>query len=403
MKPEATLLRRIAAIPADEKLPVSRFARELNCSASVVVAMVQRLIADGRLDAATVRPPVAAAEPSSKDAPTGDTLFAAVCAECQRRQLTRLAASIEIFGHKGQLQMLRGHAPRAKTVARVTEWLERSRRERGPELSKAAADSPAAGCGEADPDRASPPVSPPSLPAKPTGNDLVDAVEAAARRAGVPLHTFIQPLCNDVGKLQQMRVAIRPYARTIERVRALIAGEAVPPAMRERPPTVPQQFVRRSEREAAGLPPSERELRETDTLRAVQMQRAKIDHLRDVNDTRHAQRERFSAEVAEREAMERIARRNQARCTGTVSHPIDLSDALGDTLVDLIDTASDRRARELEELQSPSSVLRRAQRDWPEQCAKVKAIAAELEVTLAEAWHRVIGAGVDCLTDPEAA
>lgn len=60
-----------------------------------------------------------------------------------------------------------------------------------------------------------------------------------------------------------------------------------------------------------------------------------------------------------------------------------------------------RRDQELTTLGSPSALLRRAQRDWPEQCAGVKAVAAELGIGLAEAWHRVIKAGLDCLAEDE--
>jgi len=59
--------------------------------------------------------------------------------------------------------------------------------------------------------------------------------------------------------------------------------------------------------------------------------------------------------------------------------------------------AEERRARELDRLPTVSAVLRRAQRDWPQQCAEVQALAAELGVSLGEAWRRVIGAGVDCM------
>ena len=58
-----------------------------------------------------------------------------------------------------------------------------------------------------------------------------------------------------------------------------------------------------------------------------------------------------------------------------------------------------RRAGELRDLATPSALLRRALADWPEQCAAVKALAAELGCSLGEAWRRVIGAGVSCMTE----
>lgn len=61
--------------------------------------------------------------------------------------------------------------------------------------------------------------------------------------------------------------------------------------------------------------------------------------------------------------------------------------------------ADERRERDLERLPSPSAVLRRAQRDWPDQCEAVKAIAEEIGIGLGECWRRVIKAGVDCLRE----
>lgn len=61
--------------------------------------------------------------------------------------------------------------------------------------------------------------------------------------------------------------------------------------------------------------------------------------------------------------------------------------------------ADERRERDLERLASPSAVLRRAQRDWPQQCQDVASIAKELGIGLGECWRRVIKAGVDCLRE----
>lgn len=61
--------------------------------------------------------------------------------------------------------------------------------------------------------------------------------------------------------------------------------------------------------------------------------------------------------------------------------------------------AEERRERDLDRLTSPSAVLRRAQRDWPTQCADVAAMAKELGIGLGECWRRVIKAGVDCMRD----
>jgi hypothetical protein len=65
--------------------------------------------------------------------------------------------------------------------------------------------------------------------------------------------------------------------------------------------------------------------------------------------------------------------------------------------------AVERRAREGDELATPSSLLRRAERDWPELCVRVRSLAERLGVQLGEAWHRVMIAGVDSVNEAEAA
>lgn len=59
-----------------------------------------------------------------------------------------------------------------------------------------------------------------------------------------------------------------------------------------------------------------------------------------------------------------------------------------------------RLAREVdeEELGSPSGVLRRAMKEWPDQCAAVQAFAREQGIHLGEAWRRIIAAGVTALS-----
>lgn len=59
---QKALLAAIAEVPPGEKLPLSRFARELNCSQSVLIDSIQALIDGGHLDMKTLRPPVARAD-----------------------------------------------------------------------------------------------------------------------------------------------------------------------------------------------------------------------------------------------------------------------------------------------------------------------------------------------------
>jgi hypothetical protein len=54
--------------------------------------------------------------------------------------------------------------------------------------------------------------------------------------------------------------------------------------------------------------------------------------------------------------------------------------------------------RRLDEIVEPSALIRRAQRDWPDQAAKVRRVAASEGISLGEAWRRVIAAGIDQLS-----
>jgi hypothetical protein len=60
--------------------------------------------------------------------------------------------------------------------------------------------------------------------------------------------------------------------------------------------------------------------------------------------------------------------------------------------------AEQERRRDADELTEPSSLIRRAQREWPDQVARVSAAAVRLGVPKGEAWRRVIAAGIDQLT-----
>lgn len=63
-----------------------------------------------------------------------------------------------------------------------------------------------------------------------TGQLLYDELADAALVAGVPLRQFVAPLFNEPSwKLEQLRIAKAPMPATIARVRALIAGEPLPP------------------------------------------------------------------------------------------------------------------------------------------------------------------------------
>lgn len=65
----------------------------------------------------------------------------------------------------------------------------------------------------------------------PTGEQLCDELRVAAHASGVSLARFCAPLFKgESWKIEQLRIARKPLRRTVERVRALIAGEPVPEA-----------------------------------------------------------------------------------------------------------------------------------------------------------------------------
>lgn len=101
-----------------------------------------------------------------------------------------------------------------------------------------------------------------------TGEQLYNEVCEAAAKSGRRLASFVAPLFNgNSWKIEQMRIAHAPTQITIDRVRALIAGEPLPP-------TRADAYVRderamglsRAEAEARGIPPSQRSILEGGTL-----------------------------------------------------------------------------------------------------------------------------------------
>lgn len=58
-----------------------------------------------------------------------------------------------------------------------------------------------------------------------------------------------------------------------------------------------------------------------------------------------------------------------------------------------------RGERELRDVASPSALIRRATREWPDKCAAVAALAAQLGIARGETWLRVVEAGILSLSD----
>lgn len=211
-------------------------------------------------------------------------------------------------------------------------------------------------------------MSPVSLSEEPTGAELANAIRAEAERLGVSISSLAAMLRpNNPNKfIEQLELSQKPTASTVARIRALLAGEPLPP--------LPDPRRRGTNSTASTIAAAERQCAQ----RVVQ-DRQKRDGFR-AHEVRRPGESLANASV-------RLG--DRLRAIGIV---IEAGEA---------DEAEARRAAELEALATPSSLLRRAQRDWPDQCSAVRGLASELGVGLAEAWHRVIKAGLDCLAEAE--
>jgi hypothetical protein len=180
-----------------------------------------------------------------------------------------------------------------------------------------------------------------------TGLVLFNRLVAAATARGVPLRRFVNPLRGVQASttfLKQLKGAKRPTATTIERVQALIEGRCIPPApTRVRLPqgvTLPRVVVR---------PRHDPPVPATDQVVVG----------------RHA----FGA-----------ARSTAQQVAGAVE--------------------SEQRAAAIATgLPSFQQGLRQVVADWPDQWARIRAIATDLGLLPGETFRRVIAAGLTCLEE----
>jgi hypothetical protein len=142
-----------------------------------------------------------------------------------------------------------------------------------------------------------------------TGPELHSLLELSARNAGVPLMRFVRPLANYPDTfLSQLKQAQKPKSLTIERITALLEGRPIPPGQ-----GMPAGVVTctRAEREARGLPPSQRMVRDEKSLSAVEKQKAWVEHTRHLTELAHQTRRPGQA-VADRVRELRLEEREQA-------------------------------------------------------------------------------------------
>jgi hypothetical protein len=143
-----------------------------------------------------------------------------------------------------------------------------------------------------------------------TGLELHDLLERSARAAGVKLTRYVAPLSNHPDTfLSQLKQAKKPKARTIARITALLQGKPIPPGQ-----PVPEGVVTctRAEREALGLPPSQRMIRDEKSLSATERQKAWVEHTRYLTELAHQNR-RPGQSIADRVRELRLEERQQAQ------------------------------------------------------------------------------------------
>jgi hypothetical protein len=143
-----------------------------------------------------------------------------------------------------------------------------------------------------------------------TGAELHSLLELSARSAGVSLRKFVAPLSNYPETfLSQLKQAQDPKPRTIERITALLEGRPIPPGQ-----AVPAGVVTctRAEREARGLPPSQRMIRDDKSLAHVRAQKEWVEHTRQLTEIAHQTR-RPGQSVADRVRELRLEEREQAQ------------------------------------------------------------------------------------------
>lgn len=123
-----------------------------------------------------------------------------------------------------------------------------------------------------------------------TGEQLFDELCAAATSAGVGVGTFAAPLFPTSWKIEQMRIAHKPKAETVEQVRALIAGDYLPPRSARYIRDERALGMTRVEAEAAGIPPSQRSMYEGHLLNRAAETKQRDAIMRDIGEQAHATR-----------------------------------------------------------------------------------------------------------------
>lgn len=217
------LLAAIAARPEGEKLRVADLARQLGLTQADVITIIELLIADGRLEAVTLRPPAPAAmPPADASTPpaggthvkvpitvTGPQLYRLLRDEGERRGLLPCAVSDAVFGNRAQMSMMKSakRNPREGTRLKAEAW-----------LNHVTAADLAAAC------------PPRTVPAKqvlagPSGPEFADEIEAWLTAHPDLIKSRVTAWLGMAGgDLGGFRRGRQPTAKTVQRIRGLLAG-----------------------------------------------------------------------------------------------------------------------------------------------------------------------------------
>lgn len=233
---------------------------------------------------------------------------------------------------------------------------------------------------------------------------MLAEIEAFLASSPMRASRFSELCLGDKSRLNQVRRCTTVRAATAARIRAFIAEHQLPTGAPQGEPVAGGAESKCAPSPVPSAPFESDSVPELSNNKRDQHERAALASARS---ERHDE-QRMEAAVAaatrlpgetlaqavKREAEARV-RQSRSAFKSNIAHFIDGEDVGAIT--------AHRRAKEFADVATPSALIRRAQAEWPDQCIKVKAVAEEIGVTAAEAWLRVIRAGIDCLTDPEAA
>jgi hypothetical protein len=222
MRPELRVLRRVAMLPAGEKVPVGAIARELKLTQAAVLCRLQKLVDTGLLDARTLRPPV-----------TGETLAKELAHHCKLHGLSSARVGLHLFHARNGIGRLRvTYQPRPETIAKIRAFLASP-------PSDDVRVQPSGGPRVADNGGI-------------TGAELADQVEAVIAEHNLSKRKVGELIYSNGHGVDLLRGAGRPHKATIEKVRAFLANPPIEDLKKRNPWTGRRATAAAREGGAAG-------------------------------------------------------------------------------------------------------------------------------------------------------